>query len=593
MDSYPPRFYEQRWFRSLATSVGIHLAFLVVALFIRVGMLPPKSETLDFRLKKVQTETVGPRGGGGGSGSPATGSKTSPFAQARNSSGKKSLDPSMAGTRGQTALRLEGPAQSPVPHDAPPVPSSAKNIDALILENEKDEASHRLAVKQESLNAFYQKEAAENARAQAPSGEGLMRTLSRSLEKIQLYSPSNVGINPEEGMPGFTPSAGGAGGSGGGIGMGVGLGAGNGSGNGLGPGEGVGEGAGASRFEPLDHFMDIQVYKYEDPADREKYLMIKIYAKKGSEALKVMPKEILFTIDCSLSISPERLDEFKRGITYCLTHLNSGDLFNIIAFRDEAIFFSPQSIPATPDAVKRAERFVSELRATRSTDVYGAFSEIISKRPARRPSNIILISDGRPTHGVVDSRDLINQVTRANGGTRPVFAFSGGAKVNRYLLDFIAYQNRGWSQFVRKSWDIHGGLSGFYDKIKDPVFLNLRYRLNNLDQDEVFPKSLPDFYRNAEFTLFGKYKDDGEFSMQLLGDVDGKTKELIFTRAMKDALPGDETIKRGYGFNKIYYLISRMTVEGQTPALRARIDELSRRYGIQTPYSADIESSDG
>ena len=272
-------------------------------------------------------------------------------------------------------------------------------------------------------------------------------------------------------------------------------------------------------------------------------------------------------------------------------HLNPDDVFNIVAFKDEVIFFSDKSIPATPDAVKKAEHFVEDLTASQATDVYSAFSKIIERPLSRTPSNIILISDGRPTYGVVDSRELINSVTRINKKVRPVFAFSGGAKVNRYLLDFIAYQNRAWSQFVQKSWDIHEGLGNFYDKIKDPVFLNLRYQLNSLNANEVFPKSLPDFYRNAEFTLYGTYENENDFSMQLLGDADGKTKELIFTRALKDAKPGTEEIKRGYAFNKIYYLISQMTIEGQTPERLRQIDELSQKYGIKTPYSAEIEKT--
>ncbi len=432
-------------------------------------------------------------------------------------------------------------------------------------------------------------------KAVPPSGDGLMKTLSKSMGKVQLYSPENMAVDPEEGMPGFTPSMGGGNGIGG-FGSGNAKGFGSGVGNGPG-GPGIGEGNdeggnGIAKYEPLDNFMDIQVYRYEDPSDRQKYYMIKIYAKPGAEALKVMPKEIIFTIDCSLSISADRLDEFKRGIKYCLTNLNPNDVFNIVAFKDKVLFFSEQSVPATPDTVKRAEKFVSELTASQATDVYSAFSKIIEKPLARRPSNIILISDGKPTYGVVDSRELINSVTRLNRKTRPVFAFTGGVKVNRYLLDFLAYQNRAWSQFVRRMGDIHEGLAGFYDKIKDPVFLNLRYRLNNLNEDEVFPKSLPDFYRNAEFTLYGKYTDENDFSMQLLGDVDSKTKELIFSRTLKEAQSGNEEIKRGYAFNKIYYLISRMTVEGQTPALRAEIDALSKKYGIQTPYSQDLEKKD-
>jgi hypothetical protein len=172
--------------------------------------------------------------------------------------------------------------------------------------------------------------------------------------------------------------------------------------------------------------------------------------------------------------------------------------------------------------------------------------------------------------------------------------YSGGSekKVNRYVLDFIAYQNRAWSQFVKERGSIAKGLVEFYSKIKDPIFLNLRYEMNGLEKDEVFPRSLPDFYRNAEFTLYGKYDAQDDFSMQLLGDIHGDTKELIFSRSLSEAEEGGPEIMKGYGFNKVYDLISRVTSEGQKPELMKQIRELSKRYGITTPYSQDLETAD-
>jgi len=406
--------------------------------------------------------------------------------------------------------------------------------------------------------------------------QNILRNLQKSLASGDFYSPANMGVNPEEGMPGFTPSASDAGGE-----------------------EGISADKATQepkdkvvQYESLDDFMDIEVYTYENLGYPQKYYMIKIFAKKGANVLKVMPKEILFTIDASLSISSRRLEEFKKGIQYCLSNLNPGDLFNIVAFKDKTFFFSPQSLPATPQTIKEAERFVSSLTASERTDVYAAFDGIVKLPLERRPSNVVLISDGRPTYGIVNSRDLINSITRINERKRPVFAYSGGAKVNRYLLDFIAYQNRGWAEFVREIPKIDDGLAAFYDKIRDPLFLNLRYRLSGLGENNVFPKSLPDFYRNAEFTLFGTYTDEDKFSMQLLGDIDGKTKELIFSRSLSEAKKGTADIMRGYAFNRIYYLISRVTTEGSNTELLREINELSRRYSVVTPYSPELEKTD-
>ena len=445
----------------------------------------------------------------------------------------------------------------------------SKEMSSILMRTEEKQLREDVEVKQRTT-ATAQSEIVKLAEGHKTNTQALVHSLSTALKKITQADTGNVDLDPEEGMPGFTPMEG----SFGNADM----------------DQGVQESRGdIIKYESLDDFLDIEVRTYEDPKDREKYYMIKIFAKPNAKSLKVMPKEILFAMDCSLSISPERLDEFKRGIGYCLKNLNKDDLFNIVAFRDKALLFEPKSVPATPETIKRAEKFVSELTSNRTTDVHNAFQKIIASPLARKPSNIILISDGRPTHGIQNSRELINTITRLNNKVRPVFAYSGGAKVNRYLLDFLAYQNRAWSQFVKERGQIHKGLGDFYAKIKDPIFLNLRYEMSGLAEEGVFPKSLPDFYRNAEFTLFGKYTDEDEFSMQILGDFENETKELIFSRGLKNAEKGGPEIMKGYAFNKVYHLISRVTQEGQKPELLAQIRALSDRYGVTTPYSSDLE----
>lgn len=382
-------------------------------------------------------------------------------------------------------------------------------------------------------------------------------------------------MHPEEGMPGFTPTGTGA------------------EGDIVPVFESLQEPEKELlKYETLDELLDIVVFTYEHPPTGEKYYMIKVFAKKGKPAFEPLAKEVIFTIDASLSISPERLEEFKEGIHYCLKNLNKDDLFNIVVFKDQPEFFSKLSVPPDPVTVKEALRYVSAMTSNQRTDVYVPFKKIVGLPLLRQPSNVLLISDGRPTHGIVDARELINSIARVNQKVRPIFVYSGGAKVNRYILDFIAYQNRGWSEYVRSTVEIDDGLARFYDKIRDPLFLNLRYRLNGLNETEVFPKSLPDFYRGAEFVLYGAYTDEDQFAMQLLGDVKGQTKELIFARALKDAEKGGPEIMQGYAFNKVYYLINRLTEEGSNQALLNEIHSLSRRYGITTPYSPELEVLD-
>jgi hypothetical protein len=451
-----------------------------------------------------------------------------------------------------------------------------EDLEAQLAQTEERQLKEQVGPKEKPAPGLLSR-ISEKVTQETPLEEtGALNVLQKSLEGTAYYSPDHIAVDPEEGMPGFTPS-----------------------------GEGSREGIAPLIVEPpaeprqevlkygsLDDLLDIAVYTYEHPPTGEKYYMIKIFAKKGGPAFEPLAKEVIFTVDASLSISPERLEEFKEGIHYCLKNLNKDDLFNIVVFRDTPEFFSKLSVAPDPVTIKEALRYVSAMTSNRRTDVYVPFQKIVGLPLLRRPSNVLLISDGRPTHGIVDARELINSIARTNKKVRPIFVYSGGAKVNRYILDFIAYQNRGWSEYVRSTFEIDDGLARFYDKIRDPLFLDLRYRLNGLNEGEAFPKSLPDFYRGAEFVLYGTYADEDQFAMQLLGDVKGQTKELIFARSLREAERGGPEIMQGYAFNKIYYLINRLTEEGTNQALLNEIHSLSRRYGITTPYSPELASID-
>ncbi|MEA3489217.1 MAG: VWA domain-containing protein [Candidatus Omnitrophota bacterium] len=343
-------------------------------------------------------------------------------------------------------------------------------------------------------------------------------------------------------------------------------------------------------YEDIGGYLEVKLYTYTEPGTGEKYYKLVISVKKESRIL-VIPKEVVFLIDSSKSITEEKLTFIKAGLRDSLERLNPGDHFNVVAFRGDLVKFREHSVRATKRTVTAARSFVKQLKAVGQTDVENALLDIIEEPISFYPSYIVLVTDGRPTTGVMDSRRIIQQITRRNNMQRPIFSFGGGRKVNRYLLDFISYQNRAWSCFASTTYGIRRDFEQFYLQIKDPFLLNVRYRLIGLDAKEIYPKFLSDFYRGKPFSLYGRFADEDTFSMQLLGEIGGMKKELIFEKSFKEAEPGTAEIARDWAFRKIYYLISRNTMGmGDPSRLRSEIDGLSRKYNIKTPY--DIEDGD-
>jgi len=343
-------------------------------------------------------------------------------------------------------------------------------------------------------------------------------------------------------------------------------------------------------YEDISSYLDLDLRTYEDPETREKYFRLLVNVKEGVR-LEVIPKNITFLIDSSKSITEKKLSYIKEGVSDSVARMNPGDRFNVVAFRGSLVKFRPEPVRATPRNVGMGRSFIRGLRATGQTDVENALLGIIEEPIVSYPSYVVLVSDGRPTTGAVDSRRIIQAITRRNERRRPIFCFGGGKKVNKYLLEFISYQNRAWSEFAQTSHGIRKEFGGFYEQIKDPLLLNVRYRLNGVDAASVYPKYLSDFYHGRPFELYGRYADEDVFSMQILGEVKNTTKEFIFRRSLREAAKGGKNIAAGWAFRKIYYLISLDTMGVDDPdVLRNEIDLLSRKYGISTPYDLeDVE----
>lgn len=342
-------------------------------------------------------------------------------------------------------------------------------------------------------------------------------------------------------------------------------------------------------LESLKKFLDYDVATYQDPTDGQRYYRISVRAGEDTLGLPTVAKEIIFLVDCSLSIEARRLEELKQGLQYGLKRLNPQDRFNIRAFKENIISFRKNSVPPTPENIIQALAFVSDLTAGQKTDTYEALYKTIQMEHVMSPSYLIFLSDGHATKGVTDSRRIINKIAAANEGRVAIFGFSGGLRVNRYLLDFIAYKNRGWTEYSYRTHQIGDKMGLMVDKISDPILLNLRYYISGVDTGNIFPRLLPDFFRNAEFTLYGTYGEEDEFFLQLLGDVDGKAKEFVIKASLKNATSGDRDIAKHWAFNKIYHLIGLLGDHQRNEALIRQIHALSKKFGIKTPYSKSIK----
>lgn len=342
---------------------------------------------------------------------------------------------------------------------------------------------------------------------------------------------------------------------------------------------------GDSRYEFMDDLVTIQLSTYTPSPGEEGFFELRI-APRTDKPLPVLPKDVTFVIDASSSILQRKLTLTERGLEQCLAMLRPEDRFNVVIFREQASFFRNEYVPATAENRDAALKFIDNLESRGETNVYDGIVPVIGQ-PTRGglPGAVVVITDGRATRGVVDGRAIINGITDENNARVPIYAFGGGNTVNAELLALLAYRNKGAAQVTGLD-AIAEDLPRFFGRLQDPILANLESDYGRLNEDEVFPKELPDFYRGQEVRVYGRFRQtDDEFVMRLEGDAGAREKELVFKENLQDAETGGPEIARSWAFQKIYYLIGEITRVGETPDLLAEIRRLSREYGIQTAYS--------
>lgn len=337
----------------------------------------------------------------------------------------------------------------------------------------------------------------------------------------------------------------------------------------------------------IDEFVNVDLTTYVSEQNAQGYFRVRIAPdKEGS--LTVLPKSLTLVVDASSSIAQPKLDMTIKGILASLSSLKPEDRFNIVVFRDQATPFRPEPVSASPENISEARQFLSGIKASGETNVYEAIRPLLQTPALPGAANVvILVSDGRPTEGVKDAQIIINDLTDENARKNTIFAVGGGRTVNRYLLDLLAYRNRGDSSITSKIENLDDELPKVVSNLSDPILVQCEANFIQLDSDEIFPKDLADFYRGRALTIYGVFdsKTDKEFILRLTGQAGDSRKELIFRAKFEDAATGDEEIARNWAFRKAFHIIGEMCRVGETPEALAELRDLSTQYRINTIYN--------
>lgn len=323
-----------------------------------------------------------------------------------------------------------------------------------------------------------------------------------------------------------------------------------------------------------------------DPAIEPGYFRVDITAQRSLRKLATMPKDVIFIIDTSSSVPQRWVDEIMAGVKASFVTFNENDRFNIVLFNEKVSIFAPGgAVPATQDNFTRAGTFLDGAESVGYTDVNAAMRGLLVRDiDPQRVYDLVLISDGLSTRGVVDTRELINLITRDNDLAAGIYCVGVAREQNRELLNFLSYRNKGFSVYADEDDEAARVIQDLMSRLRFPIIKDMRLDIAGLADDQVFPVNLPDIHQGQTVSVFGRFDQPDDFTMQITGRSAGQDTQFTFTRDLRFADVGDENVATGWAFWKLHDLYSVIIREGEQPELLQQVEDIRRKYGLKTLY---------
>jgi Ca-activated chloride channel family protein len=228
---------------------------------------------------------------------------------------------------------------------------------------------------------------------------------------------------------------------------------------------------------------------------------------------EIPPREYIFVVDVSGSMSGFPLETSKRLLTDLIGQLRPTDYFNIVLFAGDSTVLSGNSVQANKENLARAIKLLNDQRGAGGTELLPAIQRAMNvPRQQNISRNVVVVTDG-----YVDGEQGVFDYIRDNLGQSNLFSFGIGTSVNRYLIEGMAKAGMGEPFIVSEESEAAAVANKFREYIQTPVLTNIQIRSNGFDTYDVHPVHFPDLLAQRPLILFGKWRGPITGTFELSG----------------------------------------------------------------------------
>lgn len=297
-------------------------------------------------------------------------------------------------------------------------------------------------------------------------------------------------------------------------------------------------------------------------------------------------KDVVIVTDTSGSMDEEKMKQNKEALKFVIGALKPEDNFSIVQFNTDVDSFKSKLVPATDENKKAAREYIDDLEAHGGTNIGDAINtaKTILGSAQGRSAYMLLITDGEPTVGETNVESLLKSFKPE----RPIhlFDFGVGYDINTRLLNRLASEHHGASQYVEPGESLETAISTLYQKIKSPVLSDVKMTYDGIQVKDMYPREVSDIFAGSQVLLIGRYKGAGDAKVTVSGTINGAKKDYVFPVTFTGDEAGHTYLPRLWAMRRIGHLTEVAQANGDNKEIVDEIVALSKKYGIISAYTS-------
>jgi len=314
------------------------------------------------------------------------------------------------------------------------------------------------------------------------------------------------------------------------------------------------------------------------------YFMLMMQPRLEKELATAPPRELVFLVDVSGSMSGEPTAKVKSTLEQFFKRSKLTDTIQVVTFYSDANKLFDKPVPATPENIAKAMNFSADYQAGGGTEMLKGIQMVLNEPPdPERVRIVVMLTDGY----IGNEAEIIQAVGKRAGDKIRFWTLGIGSSPNRFLIDGVAKTGGGKSAVIELNTDPAPIVGDIVERIHRAQLAGISIDWGGLGVYDVYPRAIPELWAGGPVILYGRYQAGGAGRIKLEGTAEGKPLTYSLDVDLPPLEPAHDVLAKVWARNKIEDLMAA-DYYGNSPAVVDEVTNVALDYKLMSQYTSFV-----